>query len=114
MPRPPHTIAAYVVLFAVPLCVAIAAGEISAMLIVAALLLAALLVGLWRGSRFAWGALLALEVSALVSAAFDPSDWWWLVANVAGLVLLLVSPTRRHVWREPRKIRAAPPGASAV
>lgn len=98
----------------VSLSVGLATAEVSALLAISVLLLAALLAGLWRGNRFAWCTLLALEVSIVVSHPFDPPAWWAVLANLAGLALLLVPQTRRYVWRKPREPRATQTGATAA
>lgn len=105
--RPP-TVGLYTALLVVPLAVGIADVGLNAVVVVTALLVLALLVAFWRGSRVAWCLLLALEIAALISAPFPSPNLWALLANVAGLAILLMPQTREYVWHPaPRRRQRA-------
>lgn len=107
MRMPPWPIVGFVLLqLSIP--IGVATGDtFNATVAGALVLIAAVLLLLWRGSQTAWGLLVGLELSVLVSQAFDPAPWWAWALNLAGLVLLLLPSSREHVWgKRTRRKRA--------
>ena len=80
---------------AIAVAVVLASNDL--MLVAAMAVLAVALIGLYRGSRVAWAALLVVEVVALAAGLVDTSRWWVFPLSVVALALLVLKPTRAHV-----------------